>query len=80
LRVLKNFFNKYNTYKKFSSIFLSEFLPSYTYELTTKLKDYISKKYYSAGDGIRGKRSLRTTGSVSFFLNRLSEEKGNPSK
>lgn len=66
---------KYMRYKKISQIFIFEFLPSYTYEILTKLKDYVSKKYYSAGEGIRGRRVLRTNGSVSFFLERLADDK-----
>jgi hypothetical protein len=66
---------KYHNYKKIAGIFFSEFLPSYAYELSVKLKDYVSKKYYSAGDGFRGRRVLRSNGSVSFFLERLSEKK-----
>ena len=66
---------KYNHYKKVVAIFFSEFLPSYMYELLIKTKDYVSKKYYSAGDEFRGRRMLRSNGSVSFFLERLAEEK-----
>jgi hypothetical protein len=65
----------YNRYKKISNIFIFEFLPSYFYELIVKLKDYISKRYYSAGDGFRGRRILRTNGSVSFFLEQLADDK-----
>lgn len=68
---------RYNRYRMISRIFLFEFLPSYAYELLIKLKDRISKKYYSysAGDGFRGRRALRSDGSVSFFLERLSDDK-----
>lgn len=66
---------KYNRYKKISRIFIFEFLPSYTYEILVRSKDYVSKKYYSAGDEFRGRRVLRSNGSVSFFLERLTEEK-----
>lgn len=65
---------KYNRYKKISNIFVFEFLPSYLYEMLVKSKDYVSKKYYSAGNEFRGKRMLRSNGSVSFFLDRLSED------
>ncbi|MEQ1500381.1 MAG: hypothetical protein ABL917_03370 [Parcubacteria group bacterium] len=65
---------KYNRYKKIARIFVFEFLPSYLYELLVKSKDYVSKKYYSTGSGFRGKRVLRSDGSVSFFLERLSED------
>lgn len=67
---------KYNRYKKISHIFLFEFLPSLLYENLVKAKDYVSKKYYENGDRYRGRRVLRSHGSVSFFLGRLSEEKG----
>ena len=66
---------KYNRYKKITNIFIFEFLPSYLYELLVRMKDHVSKKYYSAGDGFRGRRVLRSNGSVSFFLERLSEDK-----
>ncbi len=66
---------KYNRYKKISQIFVFEFMPSYTYELLVKTKDYVSKRYYSAGDEFRGRRVLRSNGSVSFFLERLGEDK-----
>lgn len=69
---------KYNRYKKISHIFVFEFLPSYAYELLVKMKDYVSKKYYSSADGFRGRRVLRSNGSVSFFLERLSEDKTQP--
>lgn len=67
---------KYNWLKKISNIFIFEFLPSYLYENLVKMKDYVSKKYYESGDKIRGRRVLRSNGSVSFFLDRLSEERG----
>lgn len=66
---------KYNRYKKIGQIFVFEFIPSYAYETLVKMKDYVSKKYYSSADGFRGRRVLRSNGSVSFFLERLSEEK-----
>lgn len=66
---------KYNRYRKISNIFIFEFLPSYLYEVLVKSKDYVSKKYYSAGDSFRGRRILKSSGSVSFFLERLAEDK-----
>ncbi|MES3004511.1 MAG: hypothetical protein V4690_00185 [Patescibacteria group bacterium] len=69
------FIYKYNRYKKISNIFVFEFLPSYLYEILVKSKDYVSKKYYTAGDGFRGRRILRSNGSVSFFLERLASER-----
>ena len=66
---------KYRVYKKIAGLFIFDFLPSYTYEILVKLKDYVAKKYYSAGDGFRGRRVLRNNGSVSFFLERLAEKK-----
>lgn len=68
---------KYNRYKKISHIFIFDFLPSYAYEVTVKLKDYIAKKYYQAGDKFRGRRILRDRGSVSSFLQHISENKSN---
>ncbi len=66
---------KYNRYKKIAHIFMFEFLPSYAYEILVKMKDYVSKKYYSSAYNFRGRRVLRSNGSVSFFLERLSEDK-----
>lgn len=71
---------KYIRYKKIGHLFLFDFIPSYLYELLVSLKDYVSKKYYQAGDGFRGRRILKSRGSVSFFLERLSEEKPNTSR
>lgn len=67
---------KYRIYKKISALFIFDFLPSYAYELTVKLKDYLAKKYYNMGDDFRGRRVLRSDGSVSAFLERLSERRG----
>jgi len=64
---------KFNRYKKISKIFVFEFLPAYVYELLVKLKDYVAKKYYLAGDQIRGKRILKNKGSVSNFLKNISD-------
>ena len=66
---------KYGRYKMIVRIFVFDFIPSYFYELLVKMKDYVSRKYYEAGEGFRGKRILKSTGSVSFFLEKLSEEK-----
>ena len=65
----------YNRYKKIGRIFVFEFLPSYLYELLVKAKDFVAKKYYNAGDSFRGRRMLKSNGSVSFFLERLAEKK-----
>ncbi len=66
---------KYNRYKKILNIFIFDFLPSYLYELLVKMKDYVAKKYYNAGDNIRGRRILKSNGSVSSFLEQLAEDK-----
>ncbi len=66
---------KYNRWKHIANIFVFEFLPSYLYELLVKMKDFVSKKYYSAGDKFRGRRVLRSNGAVSFFLEQLSDDK-----
>ena len=67
----------YALYRKIVHLFFFEFLPSFVYELLVKMKDYVAKKYYVMGDQIRGRRVLRSSGSVSFFLERLAEEKPN---
>lgn len=66
---------KYNLYKKIAKIFMFDFLPALAYELSVKLKDYIAKKYYEAGDKFRGRRILRDNGSVSAFLQHIAEHK-----
>jgi hypothetical protein len=66
---------KYNRYRKILHIFIFEFLPSYLYEILVRTKDYVAKKYYQAGDNIRGRRMLKGNGSVSSFLEQLSEDK-----
>jgi hypothetical protein len=67
-------FQKYNLYKKIARLFVFEFLPAYAYEVLVKLKDYVAKKYYSHTDGIRGRRVLKSNGSVSSFLERLGDK------
>ncbi len=64
----------WNRYRKIARIFVFEFLPAYAYELSVKLKDRIAKKYYEMGDKFRGRRVLRDNGSVSAFLQRISED------
>lgn len=66
---------KYNRYKKITNIFIFDFLPSYLYEVLVKTKDYVAKKYYNAGDNIRGRRILKSNGSVSSFLEQLAEDR-----
>jgi hypothetical protein len=65
---------KYNRYKKIANIFVFEFLPSYLYELLVKTKDYVAKRYYEAGNNFRGRRILKSNGSVSAFLEQLSDK------
>ena len=66
---------KYNRYRKILHIFVFDFLPSYLYELLVKMKDFVARKYYKAGDSIRGRRILKSNGSVSSFLEQISEDK-----
>ena len=70
---------KYNRWKVIANLFIFDFLPRFMYEILVRMKDYVSKKYYQAGDEFRGRRVLKSTGSVSFFLERLSEDKSNAS-
>ena len=65
--------SKYRLYKKIANIFVFDFLPSYLYELLVRMKDFVSKKYYQFG-GVSGRRVLRSNGSVSFFLEQLSQD------
>ncbi len=81
----KNFFEKayflYKRYQLISKLFFFEFLPSYLYEILVKMKDYVAKKYYHlALDEFRGRRVLRSNGSVSFFLEQITSEEGVPSE
>lgn len=72
---LDNLYKRLRLYKKIAYLFLFEFLPSYMYENTIKLKDYIYKKYYSSADSLKAnKRILRSNGSVSAFLQDISKE------
>ena len=71
---------KYNRYRKIAEVFIFDFLPSYLYELLVKAKDYVSKKYYASSNDFRGRRILRTNGSVSFFLEKLGEDSTIPSR
>ncbi|KND49120.1 MAG: hypothetical protein AB198_02895 [Parcubacteria bacterium C7867-003] len=68
-------FLRYNYYKKVGHIFVFDFIPSLAYEVLVKLKDKVAKRYYNAGNEFRGRRILRSDGSVSSFLERLSEDK-----
>ena len=70
---------KYNHYKKIAKLFIFDFLPAYSYEMAVKLKDYIAKKYYQAGDKFNGRRILRDNGSVSTFLQHITEDASNKS-
>ena len=74
-RIIGRVISKYYHYKKITNIFLFDFLPRFTYELLVQAKDFVAKKYYEAGNNFRGRRILKSTGSVSFFLERLSEKK-----
>ena len=64
----------YTRYQKIARIFMFDFLPNFAYELLVRMKDHVAKKYYEAGDNFRGRRILKSRGSVSFFLEKLSEE------
>lgn len=66
---------RYKLYKKIAYLFTFEFLPSYAYEILVKMKDYIARRYYAMGNQFSGRRILRDSGSVSFFLERLADEK-----
>ena len=64
----------YKRYQKIARIFIFDFLPNFAYEMLVRTKDHVAKKYYEAGDNFRGRRILKSRGSVSFFLEKLSEE------
>lgn len=73
-------FSKFKRYRKISNLLFFEFIPSFSFEILTRMNDFVSKKYHTAGNNFRGKKALRHDGSVSFFLSRLSEEKINSSE
>ncbi len=75
-QIIRKALSKYRLYKRIANIFIFEFLPSYLYELLVRMKDFVSKKYYEVG-GVSGRRVLRSNGSVSFFLEQLSEKNQN---
>src|ERR1035437_5935597 len=64
----------YNHFPKVSYLFFFDFLPSYIYELSVKLKDYLAKRYYNTQTQFRGRRMLRDNGSVSAFLQNITVE------
>ncbi len=64
----------YHRQRKIVHIFFFDFLPSYIYKLLVKLKDYLAKYYYSTNNQFRGKRMLREGGSVSAFLQNISDK------
>lgn len=70
----------YNHYKVIAKLFVFDFLPSYAYELLVHMKDYVAKKYYLWGDDFRGRRMLRDKGSVSTFLQNITENKSDAPK
>lgn len=64
---------KYAWYRKILLIFIFDFLHAFAYEMVCKLKDFIAKRYYSMGDQFRGRRVLRNNGSVSSFLQNITD-------
>lgn len=64
-----------NYIKRVSHIFFFDFLPSLVYEGLVKMKDKVAERYYNSGNEFRGRRLLRSDGSVSSFLERLSEDR-----
>ena len=69
----------YRHYRKIAHLFFFDFLPSYIYELSVKLKDYLAKRYYKANDQFRGRRMLRDNGSVSAFLQNITADNADQS-
>lgn len=72
---INGFILRYNYFKKVGHIFVFDFIPSFIYEMLVKSKDYVARRYYNAGNEFRGRRLLRNDGSVSTFLERLSDDK-----
>lgn len=64
---------KYKLWKKIAYLFFFEFLPAYMYELLVKMKDYVQRRYYESQTRLQGnKKMLRSSGSVSSFLQEIS--------
>ncbi len=59
-------------YRKIAELFFFDFLPSFSYEQSVKLKDHLAKRYYNAENQFRGRRILRDNGSVSAFLQNIT--------
>ena len=64
-----------NYFRKITHIFLFDFIPSLVYEWLSKMKDKVAERYYNSSNDFRGRRLLRTDGSVSSFLERLAEDR-----
>lgn len=74
-KIIDSVYKRVRLYRKIAYLFVFEFLPSYMYENTVKLKDFIYKKYYASADSLRAnKKILRSNGSVSAFLQDISKE------
>jgi len=73
--LIEGMYLRYNYYKKVLHLFIFDFIPSLVYEFLVKSKDYVARRYYNSSNEFRGRRLLRPDGSVSNFLERLSEDK-----
>ena len=74
-RIIDHGVVRYYRYKKIGSLFIFEFIPFYMYEILTKTKGHVSRKYHEVEEHFRGRRILKNNGTVSFFLERLAEDK-----
>ncbi len=69
-------YKKVRLYKRIVSLFIFDFLPAYLYEKSVSLKDYLYKKYYESASNLKGNRKiLKSSGSVSSFLQEIKLEK-----
>ncbi len=67
---------KVKLYKKIAYLFIFDFIPAYLYEKSVSLKDYLYKKYYESAVSLKGNRKiLKSSGSVSSFLQEIKLEK-----
>lgn len=67
---------KIRLYKRIITLFVFDFLPAYLYEKSVSLKDYLYKKYYESASNLKGNRKiLKSSGSVSSFLQDIKLEK-----
>ena len=74
-KLIKQTSNKFDHYKAVSRIVVFDIAPLYVYKGLVKSKVYLSKKYNKIEENLRGRKMLRDGGSVSLFLEKLTEDR-----